>query len=82
MIRWSQSSTLAIHAEVLRQHEGSRGFFQRGNRPLSHVPVEAFSPKGVQWSNEAQVKAVLAPFDLDLGLTSGIRSACHPPKTS
>ncbi|HEY9897092.1 MAG TPA: hypothetical protein V6D34_17055 [Candidatus Sericytochromatia bacterium] len=29
---------------------------------MSPVPVGAFSLKAVQWSNEGQVKAVLAPF--------------------
>ena len=80
MIRWSQSSTLAPQAEVLRQHEGSGGPLQRRNRPLSHVPVGAFSPKAVQWSKEEQVKSVLAPFYLDLGLPCGIWSACYPKK--
>jgi hypothetical protein len=80
MIRWSQSSTIAVHAEVLRQHKGSSGALQRRNRPLRFVPVGASSPKAVHWSKEAQAKSVLAPFDLDLGLTSGIKVGMPPPK--
>ena len=54
--------TAACEAAGQRQNEGSRGAVQRRNRPLSHVPVGAFSPKAVQWSNKGQVKSVLAPF--------------------
>ena len=54
---------------MLRQHEGTSGAFQRRNRPLSHVPVGAFSPKALQWSNEEQVKSVLALFCPYVGST-------------
>jgi len=69
MICWSQSSTIAPTAEGQRQHEGSSGALQRRHRPLSPVPVAALSPKAVQWSNEAPVKAVLAPFCPSVGFT-------------
>jgi hypothetical protein len=61
--------TAAGEAAGQRQNEGSRGALQRRNRPLSHVPVGAFRPKAVQWSNEEQVKAVLTPFCPYVGST-------------
>ena len=59
----------ALEAAVQRQHEGSSRAVPRRNRPLRLVPVGAFSPKAVQWSNEGQMKAVLAPFCPYLGST-------------